>query len=75
MGWRTNAPKATFYVWLNIPKETDSIKFSALLLDKANIVVTPGVGFGKYGEGYIRIALTVSREMIQGAVERLKRIF
>lgn len=74
LGWNTNPPKATFYAWLNIPKKTNSMKFSALLLEKANIVVTPGVGFGKYGEGYIRMALTVSRERIQEAVERLKRI-
>ena len=89
-GLHINAPKATFYVWLKIPKETNtsaslsvggersrtanSMKFSALLLEKANIVVTPGVGFGKYGEGYIRMALTVSVERIQEAVERLKRI-
>ncbi len=74
LGWHTNSPKATFYVWLKVPKKTSSIKFSALLLEKANIVVTPGVGFGKYGEGYIRMALTVSVERIQEAVERLKRI-
>jgi LL-diaminopimelate aminotransferase len=90
LGWYASAPKATFYVWLNIPKKTNastslrrhgarsrttsSIKFSTLLLEKANIVVTPGVGFGKYGEGYIRMALTVSVERIREAVERLKRI-
>lgn len=89
LGWDANPPKATFYVWLNIPKKTNvstslsvdglrsrttnSLKFSALLLEKANIVVTPGVGFGKYGEGYIRMALTISTERIQEAVERLKR--
>ena len=90
LGWHTNPPKATFYVWIKVPKKTNtsvslecrgehsrtanSIKFSALLLEKANIVVTPGVGFGKYGEGYIRMALTVSGERIQEAIERLKRI-
>jgi LL-diaminopimelate aminotransferase len=74
LGWQVTVPKATFYVWLRIPRGTDSIKFSALVLDKANIVVTPGVGFGKYGEGYIRIALTVSKELIEEAVERLKKV-
>ena len=52
----------------------DYIKFSTLLLEKANVVVTPGVGFGEYGQGYIRMALTVSKERIQEAVERLRRI-
>jgi LL-diaminopimelate aminotransferase len=75
LGWRIEPPKATFYVWLAIPKKFDSIGFSKLLLKKANIVVTPGVGFGKYGEGYIRMALTVSKERIIEAIERLKDIF
>jgi LL-diaminopimelate aminotransferase len=74
LGWQAKPPKATFYVWINVPQKTDSIKFSALLLEKANIVVTPGVGFGKYGEGYIRMALTVSEERIREAIERLKKI-
>ncbi len=74
LGWNVNPPKATFYVWLKVPKKNDSVRFCALLLEKANIVATPGVGFGKYGEGYIRMALTVSAERIQEAVRRLKRI-
>ena len=74
LGWKASSPKATFYVWIKVPNGKDSIKFSGILLDRANIVVTPGVGFGKYGEGYIRMALTVTRERIREALERLKRI-
>jgi LL-diaminopimelate aminotransferase len=74
LGWLADNPKATFYVWIKVPKGNDSIKFSALLLEKANIVVTPGVGFGKYGEGYIRMALTVNKERTKEALERLKQI-
>ncbi|MCX5702139.1 MAG: LL-diaminopimelate aminotransferase [Candidatus Omnitrophica bacterium] len=77
LGWQVTSPKATFYVWLKIPKlnkAIDSLKFSALLLEKADLVVTPGIGFGKYGEGYIRIALTVSTEKIKEAIIRLKKI-
>lgn len=74
LGWQVTSPKATFYVWLNIPKKTDSIKFSQTLLEKANIVVSPGIGFGKYGHGYIRIALTVPKERISEAIERLKKL-
>ena len=74
LGWQVTLPKATFYVWIRIPKKTDSIKFSGLLLEKANIVVTPGVGFGKNGEGYIRMALTVPKERIKEAIQRLKKI-
>jgi LL-diaminopimelate aminotransferase len=74
LGWKVNPPKATFYVWLRVPQKKDSIKFARFLLEKANIVVTPGVGFGKYGEGYIRMALTVSKERIGEAIGRLKNL-
>lgn len=74
LGWQVNLPKATFYLWIKIPKKTNSIKFSNFLLEKAGIVVTPGIGFGKYGEGYVRIALTVDKERIKEAIKRLKKI-
>lgn len=71
IGWKFSKPKAAFYVWINVPKGRDSRSFSALLLDKADIVATPGVGFGEYGEGYIRFALTVPKERIAEAIERI----
>jgi LL-diaminopimelate aminotransferase len=74
LGWKVNKLKATFYVWIRIPQNKSSIKFAADLLEKANIVATPGIGFGKYGEGYIRMALTVNKERIQEAIERLKKL-
>ncbi|MFY9402243.1 MAG: LL-diaminopimelate aminotransferase [Candidatus Omnitrophota bacterium] len=74
LGWQVNSPKATFYLWIKTPKNYDSIKFASLLLNKADIVVTPGIGFGKYGEGYIRMALTVSKERMQEAVRRLSKL-
>ncbi|MFH0762405.1 MAG: LL-diaminopimelate aminotransferase [Candidatus Omnitrophota bacterium] len=74
LGWQSSAPKATFYLWMRLPKKTDSISFASFLLKKADIVVTPGVGFGKYGEGYLRMALTVPKERIKEAIARLKKI-
>jgi len=74
LGWQAAYPKATFYVWIKVPQAKDSIKLARVILEKANIVVTPGVGFGKYGEGYIRMALTVNRERIREALDRLKKI-
>ena len=74
LGWQAQEPKASFYVWIKVPKKTNSINFAALLLDKADIVATPGVGFGRYGEGYIRMALTVRKGRIQEAIQRLKKI-
>jgi len=74
LGWDVKAPKATFYCWIKVPDKSNSIKFSALLLEKADIIATPGVGFGKFGEGYIRMALTVPSDRINEAVERLRKI-
>ena len=75
LGLEVRPPKATFYLWIKVPEKTDSIKFAKLLLEKVDIIATPGVGFGKYGEGYIRIALTVSKERINEALQRLKKIW
>jgi LL-diaminopimelate aminotransferase len=74
LGWKANKPKATFYIWLKIPRGRKSIEFCAEILAKADLVVTPGVGFGKYGEGYIRFALTVNTERIKEALFRLKKV-
>ncbi|MDD5247212.1 MAG: LL-diaminopimelate aminotransferase [Candidatus Omnitrophica bacterium] len=74
LGWQLISPRATFYLWIKVPKKTDSIKFASLLMEKAGIVVTPGVGFGKHGEGYIRMALTVPKQRIIEALSRLKKI-
>jgi LL-diaminopimelate aminotransferase len=75
LGWDVNKPKATFYLWFKTPgKYTSSIKFSRDLLDKTGVVMTPGVGFGKYGEGFVRCALTQSKERLVEALERLKKL-
>ncbi|MDT8335316.1 MAG: LL-diaminopimelate aminotransferase [Desulfurivibrionaceae bacterium] len=73
MGIKADAPKATFYVWAEVPAGYDSAGFVAHLLEKSGIVCTPGNGFGDPGEGYFRIALTVSRERLQEAVDRMKK--
>jgi LL-diaminopimelate aminotransferase len=67
-------PKATFYVWCPIPAKYKSREFTTLLLREAGIVTTPGSGFGEPGEGYVRMALTVSRERIEEAVNRMRKI-
>jgi LL-diaminopimelate aminotransferase len=74
LGWQVALPKATFYAWIKIPREHSSLSFAKLLLDKADIIATPGVGFGRYGEGYIRMALTVPKERILQAIERLRKL-
>ena len=73
LGWKIEKPKATFYVWLKLPRKVkSSIEFCSILLERANIIATPGIGMGKYGEGYVRFALTVDKEMLKEAVERMK---
>jgi LL-diaminopimelate aminotransferase len=71
-GWDLEAPKATFYVWAPIPAGYSSQEFVTYLLEETGVVVTPGRGFGKFGEGYFRIALTVNEERLQEAMERIK---
>jgi len=73
-GWSIKKPKATFYIWTRALKGYDSRKMASLLLEKANVVVTPGVGFGGHGEGYIRMALTVGEDRLKEAVERIKKV-
>ena len=68
LGYKCEKPKATFYVWVNC--KGDSMKFAAKLLD-AGVVVTPGVGFGEHGEGYVRITFTQPKERIAEACRRI----
>ncbi len=72
IGYKCDKPKATFYVWVNC--KGDSMKFAAKLLD-AGVAVTPGVGFGKYGEGYARITFTQPKERIMEACNRIASAF
>ena len=71
-GWPLQAPQATFYIWAPVPQGFTSEEFVSYLLEETGIVVTPGRGFGQYGEGYFRIALTVGEERLQEAMGRFK---
>ncbi|HRZ86300.1 MAG TPA: LL-diaminopimelate aminotransferase [bacterium] len=74
LGWHVRKPKATFYVWANVPPGFTSSELSKLLLDKANIIATPGNGFGRSGEGYIRMTLCKPKERLEEAVARIKKM-
>lgn len=67
-------PKASLYVWTRIPQGFSSAEFTAKLLEEANIVVTPGNGYGQYGEGYIRLSLTIGDDDMERGLERLAGI-
>ena len=74
MGINAEPPRATFYVWVPVPKGFTSTSLTVELLTKAGVMVTPGSGFGTAGEGYVRAAVTVSVGRIREAVERIKRL-
>jgi LL-diaminopimelate aminotransferase len=74
LGYEVDVPQATFYVWLPIPQGFDSMKFTAHVLEQAGIVTVPGNGFGEPGEGYVRLALTVSKERLEEALARLAKL-
>ncbi len=66
-------PEATFYLWTGVPDGFSSEEFTIHLLDKAGVLCTPGNGFGEPGEGYVRFALTVSKDRTAEAIERIKK--
>jgi alanine-synthesizing transaminase len=74
-GWEIPDPDATMFAWAPVPepyRAMGSLAFSKLLLEKANVAVAPGVGFGEYGENYIRIALVENRQRLRQAVRNIK---
>ncbi|MBL0731796.1 MAG: LL-diaminopimelate aminotransferase [Desulfosarcina sp.] len=72
LGLKAKKPKATFYVWIDIPDGYTSAEFASHLLTKAGVVATPGNGFGAAGEGYVRMALTVGNKRIKEVLRRIK---
>ncbi|UQD51508.1 LL-diaminopimelate aminotransferase [Bacillus methanolicus] len=74
IGWNVTAPKGSFFAWLKVPKRFTSEQFSDYLLNKAHIVVAPGIGFGRHGEGYVRAGLLTSEDRLKEAVERIEAL-
>lgn len=72
LGWDIKPSKATFYLWLPVPKGMTSEEFVTVMLEKASVVVPPGNGYGKYGEGYFRVALTKDVDTIKKCIQRMK---
>lgn len=74
LGWDVPLSKATFYVWIPVPPGYTSQELAIKLLDEANIVVTPGNGFGPNGEGYVRASLTLPEARLEEALKRIEQI-
>jgi LL-diaminopimelate aminotransferase len=68
-----DAPKGTFYLWVPVPRGMTSLDFTNMLFDKAAIVVAAGTAYGQYGEGYIRISLTVPDNRLKEAMVRMEK--
>ena len=77
IGWEVEKPKATMFVWAKIPDKfkMKSIEFSKLLLNECYVAVSPGIGFGQYGDSYVRFSLIENRQRINQAVKGIKKIF
>ncbi|MFQ5849471.1 MAG: LL-diaminopimelate aminotransferase [Candidatus Binatia bacterium] len=73
-GFECEKPRATFYVWVSVPKGISSAQLTAKLLDEAGVVATPGNGFGAAGEGYIRLTLCVDKDRLKEVVDRIQQV-
>ena len=76
-GWPVPSPPATMFVWAPLPeayRALGSLEFSKLLLEQAKVAVSPGIGFGEYGEGHVRLALVENRQRIRQAVRNIRAL-
>lgn len=77
IGWNIEKPKGTMFAWARIPdtyKEMGSLEFSKLLIKEARVAVSPGIGFGQYGEGFVRFALVENKHRINQAIRGIKKV-
>ena len=78
LGWPVEKPKATMFVWAKIPeqyREVGSLEFSKKLIRDANVAVSPGIGFGQYGDDHVRFALIENEHRTRQALRNIKRLF
>jgi alanine-synthesizing transaminase len=75
-GWPVEKPRGTMFVWAPIPEAyrgLGSLEFAKLLVSEAKVAVSPGIGFGEYGEGHVRFALVENEHRIRQAVRGIKK--
>ena len=76
-GWTIPAPPATMFSWSKVPEPFErlgSMAFAKILLQEADVAVSPGVGFGEYGEGYVRLALVENEQRIRQAARKIRKL-
>ncbi len=74
IGWMIPPADGTFYCWAPVPKGFDSTSFSEFLLEKAGVMVAPGIGFGQAGDNYVRVSLCLTKERISEAIDRIRKL-
>ena len=77
-GWKVESPKATMFVWAKIPeqyRELGSLEFSKMLLQQAQVAVSPGIGFGDYGDDHVRFSLIENEHRTRQAIRSIKHMF
>jgi len=77
IGWKMDKPKGTMFVWGKIPdrfKELGSMEFTKMLIEKTKVAVSPGIGFGQYGDDYVRFALVENPHRIRQAIRGIRNI-
>jgi alanine-synthesizing transaminase len=77
IGWNIKKPRASMFVWASIPDKfrvMGSLNFSKLLIDEAEVVTSPGIAFGEYGEGYLRISMVENEQRIKQAIKNIKKL-
>jgi len=77
IGWKIEKPKGTMFVWAKIPeqyRDMGSIEFSKMLIEKAKVAVSPGIGFGEYGDGYVRCALVDNPHRTRQAIRGIRQV-
>lgn len=77
IGWKIEKPKGTMFVWGRIPQEFSkmgSVEFSKMLIEKAKVAVSPGIGFGEYGDDYVRFALVENQHRIRQAIRGIRQV-
>ncbi|MDR4886927.1 pyridoxal phosphate-dependent aminotransferase [Fredinandcohnia sp. QZ13] len=74
IGWDVKAPEGSFFAWLPVPEGYTSVSFADLLLEKAHVAVAPGIGFGEYGDRYVRVGLLTDEDRLVEAANRIKKL-
>ncbi len=75
VGWNPPVPRATLYIWMPTPNGRSSVTFAADILERTGVVITPGIGYGPSGEGYVRISLTTPDARLDEALARIRRAY